>query len=384
MLKKVFLGLISISVILTVFASFSVFADTAKPTENEMLTKVYELSIKSDYNGAVEELKRILELYPDTKNEDVYFKLCDMYNEYLFDYPKAVETYKIYLEKFPNGRFYGTYSSKLEYLEKNKSEWPVLKGFNEINKLVTEKNDIKTAIKMMENLIEKYPDTSLRFQIYSWMADQNTALKRFSAAASYMEKYYSQLPKDRELTAEEQVAIIKYAGTLTSANRYIQAMKILDTYPQKSHLDNVQYEASLSFIKKEYRIWLGFIASAIYVVIMIVLILFMKPWKIKITKSQIIVFVVSVLTIIISVMIAKFYIEYTNNGVQSIYPTMGLCGIAALILVRLLAPLINKFNKPVYFVLCFLTVLACLYFSFYFWDRLWIFWTPFGSPTYTG
>ena len=65
-------------------------------------------------------------------NEDIYWKLAQIYDENLYDYQKALEVYHRYLAKFPEGRFYTNFRVRDGFFIPNQRDWDAIRDYKQI------------------------------------------------------------------------------------------------------------------------------------------------------------------------------------------------------------------------------------------------------------
>lgn len=185
------------SMIMLPFAATLAGAEAVNSPEWGLLNEANECGIKKDYQGVANILEKLLALYPDTRNEDVYFKLGDVYDNNLGDYVKAISIYQKYLQFFPEGRFFDRFKERLVYLEKNKDNWEIIKRYRLIQNTFYTRSEIEN-VKMMSELLNQNPNLYLKSDIYRWLANECLYLQQPGRALDYMGKYLATFPRKRQ------------------------------------------------------------------------------------------------------------------------------------------------------------------------------------------
>ena len=169
----------------------------AASSESELFNRANELKIKSDFKTAATLLTELLQRFPNTQNEDVYWELKEIYENKLSDYGSALGVYREYLRRFPQGRFAKDFLERVGYLEKNRKDWEAIRGYNHILETAYTR-EIPENLKQMKALLAKYPNSSLVPDIHSWLATQYYLSKQYEKALTHVRAYLATFPEERE------------------------------------------------------------------------------------------------------------------------------------------------------------------------------------------
>lgn len=350
-------------------------AEAVNSPEDGLLNAANECSVKKDYQGVVDILEKLLALYPDTRNEDVYYKLGDMYDNNLGHYAKAISIYQKYLQFFPEGRFCDRFKERLVYLEKNKDNWEIIKRYRFIQNTFYTRSEIEN-VKMMSKLLNQNPSLDLKSDIYRWLASECLYLQHQGQALDYMEKYFATFPGNGKPESEKIKTYPLYSEILTKAHQYRKAIKVLKEYSGEDPGRIWEYKSRVLLIKKEWRLWTGFSISVLYIALILIIIIAIKPWREKdfqFLKLKLLFKLITILAVF--TLIPMLIVSSTGNGVYKTFPTLTISASIALVLTGLLTPVSYRIGRGVYLSISFFLAVAVTYISFYIWDTLFVFWT---------
>ncbi|MCX7921096.1 MAG: tetratricopeptide repeat protein [Clostridia bacterium] len=373
MIKKiaVCLGMV---ILITLAAYTGIYAEGLKPDEMEVISKSDESFSKKDFSSAANMLAQFLDNNPDTKNESIYYKLGDLYDNYIFDFEKAIEVYKKYLTLFPSGRFRDIFSANLSYLEKNRKDWSVLKEYRHIV-FTSEARASSENIEMMEELLVKHTASSIRPDMHNWLAKEYFQNGRYGRSLNNIEKFIETFPDNGKPDAEKSLAYMLYSDASIKNHRYSEAQNALDKVMQMGNPNSyLDYDEKVRYIIKEKSLWMAYIISGVFVFLLAVLIFIFRPWREKnfdlsLSNCWKQLFLMTAVTIG-----SMVYVNYLNHGLLPVFPAILVAAIAVLVIIRMLSYVAYKIKKPVYFAVSFLLMISGTYISLYVTDSVSIVW----------
>jgi outer membrane protein assembly factor BamD (BamD/ComL family) len=346
-----------------------------KPSEKDLYNAAYDDSIKKDYQKAIDTLNQLLLFYPDTKNEDVYWKIAEIYDSNLHDFAKAVAAYQMYLRLFPDGRFGGSFQERLAYLSKNKPDWDVLKEYKTIlDTYYTRK--INDNINFMENLLKKYPATSLTPDIYNWLASQYYSCGKTQSALFYIQKYLSTFPANQKSDNEAVTAYKQYSQILILQRKYPAAIVAINQ-ALRYKISATEYQESVNLIKKEWRIWTGLEICLAYFGLVLLLILLIKPWRELNFYRESMRLMKWLLLLLLFTLGPLLAVSAYGYGIWKAFYGLAVCSGVVLVLIKFLS-VSTKINHRLYVLISFLLAIAGIYLAYYWGDTLSVFYQPPG------
>lgn len=347
---------------------------TETVSERELYNQAYNLSIQKEYQKAVEMLNRLLSLYPLTMNEDVYWKLAQIYDENLYDYQKALEVYQRYLTKFPEGRFYTNFRDRAAYLTKNQRDWDAIRDYKQISD-TSYTREIKENIKMIRNLLEKYPQTAITPDIYYWLASQYQQTGQSREALTFSKKYLNTFPANGKTSNDIIIAYEQYSSILASQRQYQAAINILKE-TLKYQITPIEYSENLKSLQKERRLWIGLEICVFYIVLFLFLLVMVRPWREIKFKFEPVRMVKWLMFLILGTLLPMLGVFVAGYGTWKTFYGLAVISSIILVLIKLAAPVAGKLNRPLYLVICFFLIIAGIYLTFYWADNLAVFYQP--------
>lgn len=344
-------------------------ADTKTP-EADIYNQAFEASVQKDYQGAVTLLEQLLTLYPQTQNEDAYWKLADIYDNALSEYQKAVPVYQTYLRRFPQGRFANTFQERLAYLGNNQKDWVALGEYQRILSDYYTRSGAEN-VKILEQFLMKHPDTILTPDIQMLLIREYFNDRKYRQVEVYIKKYLDAFPKSGKPEADKLNAYKTYSDIYRNTHQYRKAVAIL----QEGKIDKLippLYVEAMSSIKKEYNRWVGLGVAILFIALILGLMLFVQPWP-KLAPLNIKSLIIGIVSIAVFTLASMAIVAKRGYGVDQTFPVLLCLSSVALIFIQWLAPVARKYNRLMYFIVSFILILAVIYISFYSTDRLPVF-----------
>lgn len=350
-------------------------ADNYRPPEKELLNSAYRYSLNQEYEKAVETYEKLLSLYPDTRSEEVYRDLANIYENKLFLFSKAVELYRQYLDSFPHGRLSKQFQEKLAFLLNAHQDWDVLRGYRYICDTYHKRENLKN-IAIMEGILKDNPNSFLAPEIYNWLSWEYHSLGNLKLTRQYVEKYIETFSEIYRPVREKINAYEHYVLVLTELHQYKKALNILEMVHEEEPVNFTNYGKKVNTVIKERTLWYGVVVSYGYIILLTIFIFILKPWKRKEFRLRYKYIIKNILLLILFTIGPMVIVNIYGYGVFYAFPTLAVAGSLILIMVNLLSPLAQIYNKKVYLLLSILLIIAVLYVTFYKWDNLSIFYTP--------
>ena len=249
----------------------------AASSESELFNRANELKINSDFKTAATLLTELLQRFPNTQNEDVYWELKEIYENKLSDYGSALGVYREYLRRFPQGRFAKDFLERVGFLEKNRKDWEAIRGYNHILETAYTR-EIPENLKQMKALLAKYPNSSLVPDIHSWLATQYYLSKQYEKALTHVRAYLATFPKNGKTDQEAVTGYKQCAQALMYLHRYDEALEVLKG-AYKYHLSRIDYARAADTINLERREWYGCLVAIICLIGVGIFLIILKPWQ---------------------------------------------------------------------------------------------------------
>lgn len=160
------------------------------------------------------------------------------------------------------------------------------------------------------------------------------------------------------------------------AHQYRKAIAVLKEYSKDDPSRIWEYKSRALLINKEWRLWTGFSLSVLYIALILIIIIAIKPWRekdLQLIKLKLLFKLITLLAVF--TLIPMLIVSFTGNGVYKTFPTLTIFASIALVLTGLLTPVSCRISRGVYLLISFFLTVAVTYISFYIWDTLFVFWT---------
>ncbi|MGE5549049.1 MAG: hypothetical protein ACM3ZC_00765 [Bacteroidota bacterium] len=335
--------------------------------ENEAMNRAFEYCAAGDFQNAAAVLEEIL---PRTQNEELYWKLAEVYDSNLHDYGKASAVYRKYLDRFPEGRFAADFQRRLEYLTAHRGEWDVLARYKAILDTYHARPRAD-SIEMMRRLLADHPRSSLTVEIQSWLAWEYYQDKQTGLALQYINEVMAHPPASGEANKLTDVCQT-YSMLLAETRHYGKAIRVLEESGRYG-LDPAVFAGTIATLKKERRLWIGFVVSLACVILAIAAIVFLRPWQEKGFKTGWLTVLSGTALIVISALIAMWIVQWRQYGTYKVFLALGAGGGPNLVLAKLLAPMARRINRKAYLAAVVILTVACIYILYYIYDTLSVF-----------
>jgi len=351
------------------------FAAQTNNTDTDIISRADESFSKKDYNNAAKILQEYIDQNPVIKNEVIYQKLSDIYDHYTFDFEKAVSVYKKYLSNFPSGQYREAFQKALDTLLMNTSDWDSIGLYRSIMLNIDSRSFSENSL-LMNNLIDKYPKSVVIPDVYYWMAQEHYSRTDYNKAASFCESYLETFPVNNKTDSEKSLALMLYSQILQERHQYTKAISALDEVMKMGNPNQyLNYDLKVSSIKTHYKLWITFVIAIIFILIIILLIVFVRPWKEPGFSIRLSDFLIQFLITTLATMGPMLLANHMHHGLLSVFPGLLVSGMAALFLIKLLAPIAQRLNKALYYMICLALIAAVSFSVIYFTKSSSILWT---------
>lgn len=362
--------------ILAMLLLVSCVAGAQDPAETGAMNKAFESCAAGEYRQAATVLEEIL---PRTRNEEIFWKLCEIYDSNLHDYDRASVTYQKYLGLFPEGRFAGDFKSRLAYLGEHRGEWDVMARYKTILDTYNTRPRGEN-IKMMRQLLADRPSTSLTPDIYSWLAWEYYQNKQTELAIQYIKKVLADFPSISASNNKLIEVYQTYSMVLAEARHYGEAIRVVRE-SSKYGVDPTIFVGTIAVLKKERLLWWGFVFSLILVALTIVAVIFLRPWKEEGFKARWPLVLYATGAMIVCTLIFTWIVQRRGYGLYKSHLSLGILGGVDLVLIKMLTPIARRKSRTVYMTAAVVLTLATVYITYYFWDNLCVF---YQMPDFNG
>lgn len=339
------------------------------------ISKADESISKKDYINAANILQEYLKQYPDTKNELIYKKLGDLYDHYTFDFDRAATIYRSYLSAFPTGQYKGICENSLNLLEENRLDWDALKQYRTIMADIDSRS-FNENVEQINNLIKKYQNALVASDAYYWLAQEYFKRTEYKLASTYCDKYLETFPENGKTDSEKSLALMLYSQILQERHQYNKAISALDEVMKMGNPNQyLNYDIRVSSIKTHYKLWIAFVIAIIYILMVILLVFIIRPWKTKGFKISINQFIIQFIIIVLATIGPMLMANHLHHGLLSVFPFLLVSGMAELLIIDLLSPIAGCFNKALYYSICLVLIIAGSFTVIYFTKSSSILWT---------
>ncbi|MBI5533997.1 MAG: outer membrane protein assembly factor BamD [Deltaproteobacteria bacterium] len=274
------MGRILLLACLLVLVPAFAWAQDNLPSERDLQARADDAARRQEYTAAVMFLETMIDRFPESKNEQVFWDLAKFCDTYGLDYEKAVRGYRTYATRFPQGRFIKRFQDRLSYLDSHRSDWPVLKQLTDIRN-PREKRPAEESIQLAEKLLADFPNTTLKFDIHFWLAGQLYKLDKQAQARSHLDQAMANLPADGKDRALRLQALDLYAKVAAKQHDYRTALQKLDEIRSIDESRYGEFKATIDDMRFQQRSWWAFVASISILAAAAVGAVAARPWREK-------------------------------------------------------------------------------------------------------
>ncbi|NBD23033.1 tetratricopeptide repeat protein [Paenibacillus glycinis] len=335
--------------------------------EQEYRTEANQLLAAKNYKQAATVLEELLAKNPDLNDEIVYKQLTHIYDDYLFDFDKALSFYTMYLNHFPNGTFSKDFRDRMAYLEERRSEWQALRDFRSVQS--EEDNiSIQDRLAKVETILSKNENASIAPEMHIYLANKYFEAAEYQAASEHAKSYIDSFGKVSMTDTDQALALRLYADILVKQHHFSKAIRALDqAIALAGPEENFNYAVKKSEIINHRNMMVGFICCLIYYLAVVGLLFPVKFWRSfhasnvfdRLVKPILLLALVS----LGPVLILKIMQEPEADP-RFFFWLSGL-SVLSIILIQLLAPLSRKTGRLVFISMSGLHMAAALFMVYY-------------------
>jgi tetratricopeptide (TPR) repeat protein len=122
------------------------------------------------YRKSIEGYKRFISENRETSlHDDALYQIAYIYDHYLFDYKNALKWYRKLVNSYPQSRSVRPAQFRLEYIGRHSDYDFVPLQIFERSRLSSGRDSIAESIQKVEQLLNDYPNTTLRDEILMWL-----------------------------------------------------------------------------------------------------------------------------------------------------------------------------------------------------------------------
>lgn len=362
-----FVSIMIVFIILITSPGTSMAQNSSQDLEQEYSNKANQFIVDKNYEQAALVLEELLANNPDLNNETVYRQLTHIYDNYLFNFEKALSFYEMYLGQFPEGKFSSTFRERVAYLNERRSEWQVLRDFRKIQ-LEEDNIRIKESLKEVETILSKSENALVASEMHIYLANKYFETTQYQKASMHAEKYINSFDKDSMSSTDKALALKLYSDILIKQHRFGKAIRALDQVMVLGNPgENFNYAVKKNNIINERNMWYGFMLSLLYFISLVMVLILIKFWQHFNLQNYARQLVAPFLLLALISLGPVLYLIITEEQVVDLRFFFGLLGISilSLIIIRLLAPLSLKTGRLVYVLISCLHMAAASFMTYY-------------------
>lgn len=362
-----FVSIMIVFIILITSPGTSMAQNSSQEVEQEYSNKANQFIVDKNYEQAALVLEELLANNPDLNNETVYRQLTHIYDNYLFNFEKALSYYEMYLVQFPEGKFASTFRERVAYLNERRSEWQALRDFRKIQ-LEEDNIRIKESLKEVETILSKSENALVASEMHIYLANKYFETTQYQKARKHAEKYINSFDKVSMSSTDKALALKLYSDILIKQHRFGKAIRALDEVMVLGNPgENFNYAVKKNNIINQRNMWYGFMLSLLYFISLVMLLILIKFWQHFNLQSYARQLVAPFLLLALISLGPVLYLIITEERVVGLRFFFGLLGLSilSLMIIRLLAPLSLKTGRLVYVLISCLHMAAASFMTYY-------------------
>ncbi|MBM7566985.1 tetratricopeptide repeat protein [Paenibacillus sacheonensis] len=332
--------------------------------EQDYGNKANRFIAAKNYEQAALVLEELLAKNPELKNETVYKQLTHIYDDYLFNFQKALSVYKKYLDRFPEGKFAGAFRERVAYLNERRSEWPALRDFGKV-RLKEDNIPIKQSLVEVEAILSKNEDALIAPEMHIYLANNYFVSGDYRKASEHAGKYIKSFAKAGMSNTDKALALQLYSDILVKQHHYEKAIQSLDqAMALENPGENFNYALKKSHIITQRNMLYGFIICLLY---FITVLMATKFWR-RLHSQKFTGRLAAPLLLLALLSLGPALIlnitEEPEVDPRFFFDLLGL-SILSLMTIKLLAPLSSKTGRLVYVLMSCLHMGAASFMAYY-------------------
>ncbi|MGM0882291.1 MAG: tetratricopeptide repeat protein [Bacillota bacterium] len=354
-------------IILIISPGTSMAQTSSHDLEQEYRNKANQFFVDKNYEQAALVLEELLAKNPELNNETVYRQLTHIYDNYLFNFEKALSFYEMYLVQFPEGKFSSIFRERVAYLNERRSEWQALRDFRKIQ-LEEDNIRIKESLKEVETIVSKNENGLIAPEMHIYLTNKYFETTQYQKARMHAEKYINSFDKVSMSSTYKAQALNLYSDILIKQHSFGKAIRALDQVmvlgnPEESF----NYAVKKNNIINQRNMWYGFVLSLLYFISVVILLIPIKFWQhfnLQNYSRQIVAPLLLLALISLGPVLILIITGEQEADLRFFFSLLGL-SILSLMIIRLLAPLSLKTGRLVYILISCLHMAVASFMTYY-------------------
>ncbi|GMK45478.1 hypothetical protein PghCCS26_26060 [Paenibacillus glycanilyticus] len=333
----------------------------------EYINKANQFFAAKHYEQAANTLDELLDKEPDLNNEMVFKQLTHIYDDYLFDFEKAVSLYKKYLNRFPEGIFADEFRGRAVYLEDNRSEWPIMQRFRSIQ-LEDDHMTMQERLKEAEAILSRHEDAEIAPDMHIYLANKYFETARYQEARKHVETYIDSFGKAGISSEDKASALQLYADILVRQHRFGKAIRAVDQAIALNGPDeDFNYALKKNRIIKQRNMLYAFIGSLLYALTVLASLILLRFWRhfhLRSHANQLVGPLQLLALVTLGPMVILMITREPETNIRFFCWLFGLA-VIFVIVTRLAAPFFTKFSRAAYMTMSVLHMAAASFIAYY-------------------
>ncbi|KRF42306.1 tetratricopeptide repeat protein [Paenibacillus sp. Soil787] len=362
-----FVSMMIALIILLTSPGTSMAQNSSQDLEQEYSIKANQFFVDKNYEQAALVLEELLAKNPDLNNETVYKQLTHIYDNYLFNFEKALSFYEMYLVHFPEGKFASTFRERVAYLNERRSEWQALRDFRKIQ-LEEDDMRIKESLKDVETILSKNENAIIAPEMHIYLANKYFETTQYQNARMHAKKYINSFDKVSMSSTDKALALKLYSNILIKQHSYGKAIRAIDQVMVLGNPgEHFNYAERKTNIINQRNMWYGFMLSLLYFISVVILLIPIKFWQHFNLRNYARQLIAPLLLLALTSLGPVLYLIITEEQIVDLrffFVLLGL-SILSLMIIRLLAPMSLKTGRLVYVLISCLHMVAASFMTYY-------------------
>lgn len=272
------------SMVMTIITFITISGTSMAQGSSDELVKEYsnkanQFFAANDYEQAAMTLEELFAKEPDLNNEMVYKQLTHIYDDYLFDFEKALFFYTAYLNHFPQGIFSDDFQGRIAYLNERRSDWPILQRFRRIQ-LEEDHMTMQAKLEEVETILSQHEDSEIAPDMQLYLANKYYETAGYQEAREHVEQYMDSFSKGVISSEDRASALQLYADILVKQHRFGKAIRAVDqAIALNVPGEDFNYALKKSGIIKQRNMLYGFIGTLLYAFVVVVSLFALRFWR---------------------------------------------------------------------------------------------------------
>lgn len=328
--------------------------------EQEYNMKANELMADRKYEQAASVLEELLAKQPELNNETVYRQLTHIYDDYLFNFDKALFFYQAYLTRFPEGTFASAFRDKAAYLHARRSEWPALRSFRAIQ--------LEDGLEEVEALLSQNESSLIAPEMHNYLANKYFEISDYPLAKEHVEQYLNRYDNAGLSSSDKARALQLYADILVKQHHFGKAIHSLNRALAMENTDeNFNAAVKRNDIVSLRNMSYGYTLCLLFYIAVVLLPIPIRFWEyvdLQRCASQMVRPLLLLALISLAPVLILNVIHKPGVDLRFFYVQIAL-SILSLLTIQLLAPLSWKTSRWLYVCISSLHMVAASFMPYY-------------------